>query len=126
MALRWVIHSACHALGYQSGSDHEVVSYTGSGGGGDHQVKNSKVSPNNSIKGTTTTSTVSYKESNIIQSDFQMPLHYPRYTKADYETMEEWKLDLLLNQYGIPNINIGSLDDKRAFAMGTFLWPHQY
>lgn len=128
MALRWVIHSACHALGYQSGSD-QVVSYTSSGGGGDHQVKSfNKVSPNN--KGTTNSTASSCKEEKnntiVIQSDhFQMPLHYPRYIKADYEKMEEWKLDLLLNQYGIPNIN-GSLDDKRAFAMGTFLWPNQY
>ncbi|RWR94792.1 hypothetical protein CKAN_02410300 [Cinnamomum micranthum f. kanehirae] len=34
---------------------------------------------------------------------FQMPLHYPRYTKADYETMPEWKLDCLLKEYGLPN-----------------------
>ncbi|KAF3451867.1 hypothetical protein FNV43_RR07963 [Rhamnella rubrinervis] len=126
MALRWVIHSACHALGYQSGSD-QVVSYPSSGGG-DHQVKSFNASPNNNIKGTST-STVSYKEeknnTRAIQSDFQMPLHYPRYTKADYENMEEWKLDLLLNQYGIHNID-GSLDYKRAFSMGTFLWPDQY
>ena len=30
-----------------------------------------------------------------------MPLHYPRYTKRDYEKMEEGKLDLLLKQYGL-------------------------
>ena len=27
----------------------------------------------------------------------QMSLHYPKYTKMDYEKMEEGKLDLLLN-----------------------------
>ncbi|KAK3024577.1 hypothetical protein RJ639_044319 [Escallonia herrerae] len=27
---------------------------------------------------------------------FQMPLHYPSYTRAEYETMPEWKLDCLL------------------------------
>ncbi|KAF2291208.1 hypothetical protein GH714_020662 [Hevea brasiliensis] len=27
---------------------------------------------------------------------FQMPLHYPRYTHAEYDTMPEWKLDCLL------------------------------
>ncbi|XP_030525307.2 uncharacterized protein LOC115737360, partial [Rhodamnia argentea] len=51
---------------------------------------------------------------------FQMPLHYPRYTKADYEKMEEWRLDLLLREYGI-NYR-GSLEEKRAFAIGAFLW----
>ncbi|KAK7303403.1 hypothetical protein RJT34_14309 [Clitoria ternatea] len=55
---------------------------------------------------------------------FQMPLHYPRYTKHDYESMEEWKVDLLLKQYGLSYK--GTLHEKRAFAMGAFLWPHQY
>lgn len=54
---------------------------------------------------------------------FQMPLHYPRYSKADYEKMEEWKLDMLLNEYGF--CFKGTLDEKRAFAMGAFLWPNQ-
>ncbi|KAL0400631.1 UNVERIFIED_CONTAM: hypothetical protein Slati_4093000, partial [Sesamum latifolium] len=31
---------------------------------------------------------------------FQMPLHYPKYTAKDYESMPEWKLDCLLSQYG--------------------------
>ncbi|CAN4114627.1 unnamed protein product [Withania somnifera] len=55
--------------------------------------------------------------------NFEMPLHYPRYTKGDYEKMEEWKLDILLKQYGL-NLN-GTLEEKRKFAMGTFLWPNQ-
>ncbi|XXG82208.1 hypothetical protein AAC387_Pa10g0205 [Persea americana] len=55
--------------------------------------------------------------------DFQMPLHYPRYTKADYETMPEWKLDCLLQEYGLPTI--GGIGEKRTVAMGTFLWPSQ-
>ncbi|KAG9448394.1 hypothetical protein H6P81_014522 [Aristolochia fimbriata] len=54
-------------------------------------------------------------------SCFQMPLHYPRYTKADYETMPEWKLDCLLREYGLPLI--GDVNEKRKFAMGAFLWP---
>ncbi|KAL3736595.1 hypothetical protein ACJRO7_025525 [Eucalyptus globulus] len=54
---------------------------------------------------------------------FQVPLHYPRYTRAEYEKMEEWRLDLLLQQYGM-NCR-GSLDEKRAFAIGAFLWPDQ-
>ncbi|GLT29134.1 hypothetical protein SLA2020_040200 [Shorea laevis] len=57
-------------------------------------------------------------------SGFQMPLHYPRCTKADYEKMEDWKVDLLLGQYGL-NFK-GTLDGKRAFAMGAFLSPDQY
>lgn len=57
-------------------------------------------------------------------SGFQMPLHYPRYSKADYEKMEEWKLDLLLKQYGL-NFK-GTLDEKREYAKGAFLWPDQY
>ncbi|KAF6172993.1 hypothetical protein GIB67_006369 [Kingdonia uniflora] len=51
---------------------------------------------------------------------FQMPLHYPRYTKSDYETMPEWKLDRLLGQYGLPLV--GDVEEKRNFAVGTFLW----
>ncbi|GMY19214.1 hypothetical protein FCV25MIE_14453 [Fagus crenata] len=52
---------------------------------------------------------------------FQMPLHYPRY-KSDYETMPEWKLDSLLNEYGLPVT--GDVTQKRKFA-GSFLWPSQ-
>ncbi|KAL9686754.1 hypothetical protein QQ045_031147 [Rhodiola kirilowii] len=51
---------------------------------------------------------------------FQMPLHYPRYTRADYEVMPEWKLDCLLAQYGLPVR--GDVEHKRKFAMGAFLW----
>ncbi|XP_027172316.1 uncharacterized protein LOC113771972 [Coffea eugenioides] len=56
---------------------------------------------------------------------FEMPLHCPRYKKADYEKMEEWKVDVLLREreYGL-NLK-GSLEEKRKFAMGTFLWPDQ-
>ncbi|KAK3037360.1 hypothetical protein RJ639_030458 [Escallonia herrerae] len=45
---------------------------------------------------------------------FQMPLHYPRYTRAEYETMPEWKLDCLLTQYGLPVT--GDVNQKRKFA----------
>ncbi|KAL8505437.1 hypothetical protein ACS0TY_016614 [Phlomoides rotata] len=55
---------------------------------------------------------------------FQMPVHYPRYGKSDYEKMEEWKVDMLLREYGLSFR--GSLEEKREFAMGTFLWPDQY
>ncbi|KAF7849444.1 hypothetical protein BT93_L0790 [Corymbia citriodora subsp. variegata] len=57
------------------------------------------------------------------QSSFQMPLHYPRYQKKDYENMPEWKLDRLLSEYGLPVS--GDVDQKRKFAMGAFLWPSQ-
>ncbi|CAL4970190.1 unnamed protein product [Urochloa decumbens] len=57
-------------------------------------------------------------------SSFRMPLHYPRYKKADYEAMPEWRVDCLLREYGLPAD--GDLDSKRRFAMGAFLWPDQY
>ncbi|KAL8488280.1 hypothetical protein ACS0TY_024067 [Phlomoides rotata] len=53
-----------------------------------------------------------------------MPLHYPRYGKSDYEKMEEWKVDMLLREYGLSFR--GSLEEKREFVMGTLLWPDQY
>ncbi|XP_071730691.1 uncharacterized protein [Rutidosis leptorrhynchoides] len=53
--------------------------------------------------------------------NFQMPLHYPRYKKEDYEKMPEWKLDCLLKEYGLPT-DIGDVHEKRKFAMGAFLW----
>ncbi|XP_062233067.1 uncharacterized protein LOC133930434 [Phragmites australis] len=55
---------------------------------------------------------------------FRMPLHYPRYKKADYEAMPEWRVEYLLREYGLPVD--GDLDSKRRFAMGAFLWPGQY
>lgn len=66
------------------------------------------------------------KNNNNISYGFQMPLHYPRYKKADYEKMPEWKIDCLLKEYGLPAT--GDVDQKRKFAMGAFLWPdqHQY
>ncbi|KAI5568315.1 hypothetical protein POPTR_012G031900v4 [Populus trichocarpa] len=52
---------------------------------------------------------------------FQMPLHYPRYSRSEYETMPEGQLDLLLTEYGLPMV--GNVEQKRKFAMGAFLWP---
>ena len=49
-----------------------------------------------------------------------MPLHYPRYSKNDYEAMPEWKIDLLLQEYGLPIDS--SLSAKRNLAIGNFLW----
>ena len=56
-------------------------------------------------------------------SGFQMPLHYPKYSKGDYGEIEEWKLDMLLREYGL--CFKGTLEEKRAYAMGAFLWPDQ-
>lgn len=54
---------------------------------------------------------------------FQMPLRYPRYTKQDYDNMADFKLDMLLKEYGLSFK--GSLEEKRAYAIGAFLWPQQ-
>ncbi|KAJ6372055.1 hypothetical protein OIU77_002389 [Salix suchowensis] len=53
---------------------------------------------------------------------FQMPLHYPKYTMKDYQTMPEWQLDRLLADYGLPVHD--ELAYKREFAIGAFLWPN--
>ncbi|EFJ29861.1 hypothetical protein SELMODRAFT_409811 [Selaginella moellendorffii] len=45
--------------------------------------------------------------------EFRMPLHYPRYTKAEYEQMPEWLLDRLLEEYGLPARSMGGLEAKR-------------
>lgn len=57
--------------------------------------------------------------------EFRMPLHYPKYSKAEYEKMEEWKLDMLLGEYGLLLCFKGTLEEKRAYAKGAFLWPDQ-
>ncbi|WOL01694.1 hypothetical protein Cni_G10411 [Canna indica] len=51
---------------------------------------------------------------------FRMPLHYPRYTRVQYEAMEEAQLDFLLKEYGLP-CN-GDVAEKRKDAIGHFLW----
>ncbi|EOA25821.1 hypothetical protein CARUB_v10019190mg [Capsella rubella] len=53
-------------------------------------------------------------------SVFRMPLHYPRYSKEDYQDMPEWKLDRVLADYGLSTY--GDLAHKRDFAIGAFLW----
>ncbi|KAK9091872.1 hypothetical protein Syun_026783 [Stephania yunnanensis] len=105
MALNWLVHTVCAAsFGYSSNDvklRHESgLSYVDEG--------SNKKDVNGGIK---------------CVSEFQMPLHYPRYKKADYENMEEWRLDNLLSQYGLTCE--GSLDKKRSYAMGAFLWPDQ-
>lgn len=59
-------------------------------------------------------------------SNFQMPLHYPRYTKDEYKELPEWMLDQLLAQYGLSASGHRDLESKREFAMGAFLWPPQH
>ncbi|KAL1535599.1 hypothetical protein AAHA92_28360 [Salvia divinorum] len=54
-------------------------------------------------------------------SEFKMPVHYPRYSKLEYQDMPEWMVDRLLAEYGLPAH--GDLPQKRHFAMGAFLWP---
>ena len=46
----------------------------------------------------------------------QMSLHYPKYTKRDYEKMEEGKLNLLLKQYGL--CFDGTLKGKEHLLLG--------
>ncbi|XP_074297644.1 uncharacterized protein LOC141628393 [Silene latifolia] len=65
------------------------------------------------------------EKKNKLSSEFRMPLNYPRYNKEDYAKMEEWKVDMLLKQYGLDNHVNGTLEEKRKFAMGAFLWPDQ-
>lgn len=59
-------------------------------------------------------------------SNFQMPLHYPRYTKEEYKELPEWMLDRLLAQYGLSTSGHHDLESKREYAMGAFLWPPQH
>ncbi|KAG6603827.1 hypothetical protein SDJN02_03735, partial [Cucurbita argyrosperma subsp. argyrosperma] len=99
MALGWLLYSAARLLG---NPNHEVHGY-----GEERSSKGEKGC-----------------EEICTSSGFQMPLHYPHYTKADYQKMEEWKVDQLLKEYGLSFQ--GSLEEKRAFAMGAFLWPDQY
>ena len=54
-------------------------------------------------------------------NEFKMPVHYPRYSKREYQEMPEWMVDRLLAEYGLPAH--GDLMQKRHFAMGAFLWP---
>ncbi|KAK9267374.1 hypothetical protein L1049_009799 [Liquidambar formosana] len=116
MVLSWLLHSAStHVFGYPKDTTMRCNHVMGSTNEGHVQggavFKRLKF-PN---EGNTCM--------DMSPAGFQMPLHYPRYTKADYENMEEWKLDMLLREYGL-NFK-GTLDEKRSYAMGAFLWPDQ-
>ncbi|AES64523.1 hypothetical protein MtrunA17_Chr2g0290371 [Medicago truncatula] len=106
LIIRWLLHSACNILGYPR--EDKIEGY-----------------PNGEVKKKCLNNLKEVSDENSSSSyEFQMPLHYPRYTKVDYEKMEEWKVELLLKEYGLSFK--GSLDEKRSFAMGAFLWPDQY
>ncbi|KAF8030476.1 hypothetical protein BT93_E2805 [Corymbia citriodora subsp. variegata] len=115
MAMRWFLHSACYVLGYP---DHDA------NGMSHHASLVSSVSPSGGDEVKSLKKTPDAKEATRSSPGFQMPLHYPRYKKVDYENMEEWRLDMLLREYGLSFD--GNLDEKRAYAMGAFLWPDQY
>lgn len=112
LSLKWVFHTACNVLGYQNDNKIECKNLVGFQN--DHAKVVSSTPGSENMKPYSSSSS----------SGFQMPLHYPRYSKADYVKMEEWKLDMLLREYGLSFQ--GSLDEKRKYAMGAFLWPDQY
>lgn len=103
--ISWVLRSACHVLGYPTPSS---------------PMSEVTMDDVESMKKRTMLMKAPKKDT----GSFRMPLHYPRYLKSDYEKMEEWKLDLLLDEYGLSFA--GSVAEKRDFAMGAFLWPDQY
>lgn len=111
MALKWILSSAVFTqviggldtVSVQNNSDNNVIACpNGEGQILVQQLKNRKEEYPNG---------------------FQIPLHYPKYSKSDYEKMEAWTLDMLLHQYGLSFE--GTLLEKRAFAIGAFLWPDQ-
>ncbi|EEF39496.1 uncharacterized protein LOC8282528 [Ricinus communis] len=117
MALRWLLHSACHVLGYPNNE----ASYRQ----GSHVLGYpNEQHANGVMKSGKPIAEMEVKMETYPSGGFQLPLHYPRYTKTDYQKMEEWRVDMLLREYGL-SIK-GTLEEKRAFAMGTFLWPDQY
>lgn len=105
MGLKWLLHSTYTAIVFGHPNDDEVAQK----GGKEKQVDGVGIHSVESVE--------------MYPSGFQMPLHYPRYKKADYEKMEASKVDVLLKGYGLSFK--GTLDEKRAYAMGAFLWPDQ-
>ncbi|KAH7838973.1 hypothetical protein Vadar_033296 [Vaccinium darrowii] len=108
MGLKWLLHSAYAAIVLGHPNDEKI----GGEGGKGLKVSNEKHGDE-----------VEIPSLEKYPSGFQMPLHYPRYKKADYEKMEASKLDMLLREYGLSCK--GTLDEKRVYAMGAFLWPDQ-
>ncbi|MCO5548381.1 hypothetical protein L7F22_001838 [Adiantum nelumboides] len=50
-----------------------------------------------------------------VPSTFQMPFDYPKYIKEDYDNMPEWKLDYLLEEYGL--LVLGTLCKKLQYVL---------
>ncbi|KAH1055571.1 hypothetical protein J1N35_033636 [Gossypium stocksii] len=86
MALRWFLHS----LGYQPDDMQYCKNMASEQSGA--VTQSSKVSSNGEL--------MAVKAKMHPALGFQMPLHYPCYTKVDYEKME-WKVDMLLSEYGL-------------------------
>lgn len=96
MGLKWLLHSTYTAIVFGHPTDEEVAQK----GGKEKQVDG-----------------VGIPSVEMYPSGFQMPLHYPRYKKVDYEKMEASKVDVLLKGYGL-SIK-GTLVRK-----GLMLWVH--
>ncbi|KAF4368788.1 uncharacterized protein LOC115707288 [Cannabis sativa] len=126
-ALRWVVHSACHVLGYTTKDTNSCTpsnQMASAVGYPNHQANIVNGDHHDQVKSLQVNSITKEGLSSNYPSGFQMPLHYPRYSKADYEKMDEWRLDTLLMEYGL-NFK-GTLYEKREYAKGAFLWPDQY
>ncbi|KAI8524945.1 hypothetical protein RHMOL_Rhmol13G0189100 [Rhododendron molle] len=108
MGLKWLLRSTYMAIIFGHPNAEEIAQKGGKG---------KKFSNEKQVDGEGIPSLEMYP------SGFQMPLHYPRYKKVDYEKMEASEVDVLLRGYGLSFK--GTLDEKRAYAMGAFLWPDQ-
>lgn len=73
------------------------------------------------VLGEKAASTASTEASAESPREFQVPLHYPRYTREDYESMSEELLDRLFEAYGLSAAG-QTLEAKRNTAIRTFLW----
>ncbi|XP_042518814.1 uncharacterized protein LOC122092653 [Macadamia integrifolia] len=127
MALRWLLHSvSAYAIGFSMDGNTNAVLSGETVRYPDEGYSHGSSSKGNRLIDLNEGNAKILKESYYGKSHtgFQMPLHYPRYKKADYENMEEWKVDQVLTEYGLISFK-GTLEEKRAFATGAFLWPDQ-
>lgn len=116
----WVLRSACHVLGYYY---YPTVAAPSSPPPWPEEHRLTLQVPD-SVETKKKTTALQKDADDSCPGSFRMPLHYPRYSESDYEEMEEWKLDLLLHEYGLSFA--GCVSEKRDFAMGAFLWPDRY
>ncbi|XP_052208042.1 uncharacterized protein LOC127811887 [Diospyros lotus] len=118
MALNWLLHAACtivlgHSADMNTPQDKSIrTCLTG-------KSTQENISKSSESAEWMASQMESCREECSVE--FQMPLHYPRFAREDYEKMEEWRVDMLLREYGISFS--GTLEEKRQFAMGAFLWP---